>query len=77
MATGMSEAEARETAEYDYEIEHGGKDLEYDLTKEQQKVAKEISNDLNKKFPMHRLLQGDVDSLPKARPDSHSGLRQA
>lgn len=44
MATGMSEAEARETAEYDYEIEHGGKDLEYDLTKEQQKVAKKMTS---------------------------------
>ena len=44
MATGMSEAEARETAEYDYEIEHGGKNLEYDLTKEQQKVAKKMTS---------------------------------
>ena len=33
-----------------------------ELTKEQQKVAKDISNDLNKKFPVHRLLQGDVGS---------------
>lgn len=44
VATGMDEAEARETAEYDYEIEHGGKNLEYDLTKEQQKVAKKMTS---------------------------------
>lgn len=44
MSTGMNEAEARETAEYDYEIEHGGKDLEFDLTEEQQKVAKKMTS---------------------------------
>ena len=39
MATGMTEAEARETALYDAEIE-AGHDTEYDLTEEQKKVAK-------------------------------------
>lgn len=39
MATGMTEAEARETALYDMEIEAGHK-TEYDLTAEQEKASK-------------------------------------
>lgn len=39
MATGMTEAEARETALYDLEIEAGHK-TEYDLTAEQEKASK-------------------------------------
>lgn len=42
MKTGMSEAEARETAEYDYAIEHG-ESTDFDLTNEQQKVAKQMT----------------------------------
>lgn len=43
MSNGISEVEAREIAEYDYKIEHGGKNLEYDLTEEQQKIAKKMT----------------------------------
>jgi ATP-dependent DNA helicase RecG len=32
------------------------------LTASQQAVLKEISEDLSKPYPMHRLLQGDVGS---------------
>ena len=39
MATGMTEAEARETALYDLEIE-AGHETEYDLTAEQEKASK-------------------------------------
>ena len=39
MATGLTEAEARELAAYDAEVD-SGKATEYDLTPEQQKVAK-------------------------------------
>ena len=42
MATGMTEAEARETALYDAEIEAGNA-TEFDLTAEQQKVAKKYT----------------------------------
>lgn len=38
----MSEAEARETAEYDLAVEHGEK-TDFDLTDEQQKVAKQMT----------------------------------
>jgi hypothetical protein len=48
MATGMTEAEARETALYDAEIE-AGHDTEYDLTEEQKKVAKKYTNTGTKK----------------------------
>lgn len=47
MATGMTEAEARETALYDAEIESDKsekKQLEFDLTDEQKKVAKKYTN---------------------------------
>lgn len=43
MATGMTEAEARETALYDAEVE-AGEATEFDLTPEQQKVAKKYTN---------------------------------
>ena len=36
--------------------------LEFELTKAQKKVLKEIRNDLKSKKPMNRLLQGDVSS---------------
>ena len=36
--------------------------LEFDLTSAQKKVIKEIQNDLEKNYPMQRLLQGDVGS---------------
>jgi hypothetical protein len=39
MATGMTEAEAKETALYDMEVEAGHK-TEYDLTAEQEKASK-------------------------------------
>lgn len=42
MAAGMSEAEARETALYDMEVE-ADKPTEFDLTAEQQKVAKKYT----------------------------------
>lgn len=48
MATGMSEAEARETALYDMEVE-ADKPTEFDLTAEQQKVAKKYTNTGTKK----------------------------
>ena len=48
MATGMTEAEARETALYDAEIE-AGHETEYDLTEEQKKVAKKYTNTGTKK----------------------------
>ncbi len=48
MATGMTEAEARETALYDAEIE-AGHETEYDLTEEQKKVAKKYTNTGSKK----------------------------
>lgn len=48
MATGMTEAEARETALYDAEVE-AGETTEFDLTPEQQKVAKKYTNTGTKK----------------------------
>lgn len=48
MATGMTEAEARETALYDAEVE-AGEATEFDLTPEQQKVAKKYTNTGSKK----------------------------
>ena len=36
--------------------------LEFDLTSAQKKVTQEIKNDLEKNYPMQRLLQGDVGS---------------
>ena len=48
MATGMSEAEARETALYDMEIEAGNA-TEYDLTAEQAKIAKKYTTTGTKK----------------------------
>jgi len=36
--------------------------LEFDLTNAQKKVIQEIKNDLEKNYPMQRLLQGDVGS---------------
>jgi ATP-dependent DNA helicase RecG len=36
--------------------------LEFDLTEAQKKVIQEIKNDLEKNYPMQRLLQGDVGS---------------
>jgi len=36
--------------------------LEFDLTNAQKKVIQEIKNDLQKNYPMQRLLQGDVGS---------------
>lgn len=50
MATGMTEAEARETALYDAEIE-AGHDTEYDLTDEQKKIAKKYTSTGTKKRP--------------------------
>ena len=52
MATGMTEAEARECALYDAEIENDKnekKQLEFDLTAEQKKVAKKYTNTGTKK----------------------------
>ncbi len=43
MATGMTEAEARETAEYDFKVDHE-ESTEYDLTAEQEKVAKKMKS---------------------------------
>ena len=46
MATGMTEAEARETALYDLEVDEDKNEkkiLAYDLTAEQQKVAKKYT----------------------------------
>lgn len=40
---GCTEAEARELAEYDRAIDKGEKNLEYDLTVEQQKVAQSMT----------------------------------
>ena len=48
MASGMSEAEARETALYDMEVEAGNA-TEYDLTAEQAKVAKKYTSTGTKK----------------------------
>lgn len=48
MATGMTEAEARETALYDAEVE-AGEATEFDLTPEQQKIAKKYTNTGTKK----------------------------
>jgi hypothetical protein len=48
MASGMSEAEARETALYDMEIEAGNA-TEYDLTAEQAKIAKKYTSTGTKK----------------------------
>ena len=48
MATGMTEAEARETALYDAEVE-AGEATEFDLTPEQQKIAKKYTNTGSKK----------------------------
>ena len=75
MATGMSEAEARETALYDAEIE-AGHDTEYDLTEEQKKVAKKYTNTGTKKRTeyqfskrerkpneMKRRIMGDIKTL--------------
>lgn len=50
MATGMSEADARELAEYDAQVEHDEK-TEFDLTAEQQKVAKNYTATHTKKTP--------------------------
>lgn len=50
MATGMTEAEARETALYDAEVE-AGEATEFDLTPEQQKIAKKYTNTGTKKRP--------------------------
>lgn len=50
MATGMTEAEARETALYDAEVE-AGEPTEFDLTPEQQKVAKKYTATGTKKRP--------------------------
>jgi hypothetical protein len=48
MATGMTEAEARETAEYDLAVENG-ESTEFDLTEEQKKVAKKYTGTGTKK----------------------------
>ena len=50
MATGMTEAEARETALYDLEVE-AGEPTKFDLTAEQQKVAKKYTATGTKKKP--------------------------
>lgn len=50
MGAGMSESEARETVLYDMDIE-AGKATEFDLTPEQQKVAKKYTNTGTKKRP--------------------------
>jgi len=50
MATGMTEAEAKETALYDLEVE-AGEPTEFDLTAEQQKVAKKYTATGTKKKP--------------------------
>lgn len=50
MATGMTEVEARETALYDAEVE-AGESTEFDLTPEQQKVAKKYTTTGTKKRP--------------------------
>lgn len=43
MATGMTEAEARETAEYDFKVDHD-EETEYDLTEEQKKIEKKMKS---------------------------------
>lgn len=43
IATGMTEAEARETAEYDFKVDHD-EETEYDLTEEQKKVEKKMKS---------------------------------
>ena len=48
IATGMTEEQARETAEYDLAVENG-EETEYDLTPEQQKVAKKYTSTGTKK----------------------------
>jgi hypothetical protein len=56
MATGMTEAEARETALYDAEIE-AGHETEYDLTEEQKKVAKKYTSTGTKKRAEYQFSQ--------------------
>lgn len=56
MATGMTEAEARETALYDAEVEAGAP-TEYDLTAEQQKVAKKYTATGSKKKTEYQFSQ--------------------
>ena len=56
MATGMTEAEARETAEYDLAVE-SGEATEFDLTAEQQKVAKKYTNTGTKKRAEYQFSQ--------------------
>lgn len=56
MATGMTEAEARETAEYDLAVE-SGEATEFDLTAEQQKVAKKYTNTGTKKRAEYQFTQ--------------------
>lgn len=41
---GMSEEEIKELMEYDKEIDKGKKNLEHDLTKEQEKQARAVAN---------------------------------
>jgi len=56
MAAGMTEAEARETAEYDLAVE-SGEATEFDLTAEQQKVAKKYTNTGTKKRAEYQFTQ--------------------
>ena len=56
MAAGMTEAEARETAEYDLAVE-SGEATEFDLTAEQQKVAKKYTNTGTKKRAEYQFSQ--------------------
>ena len=56
MATGMTESEARETAEYDLAVE-SGEATEFDLTAEQQKVAKKYTNTGTKKRAEYQFSQ--------------------
>lgn len=44
-----SREEAIEALAYDYEIDHGGKDLEFDLTEEQQAVVRELNQKVEHK----------------------------
>lgn len=54
---------AQPLAQYDAELlQHLRACLPFALTQAQERVIKEISDDLTRSFPMHRLLQGDVGS---------------